>query len=539
MHLPLTGIVWLGLAIALNIDVQTAGSERMKVVPARSGSLNVEIEGVAYHSRYDPLREAKSFYAGLPLEEADVVLHFGWGLGYSGVHLSERLKADARVFVLEPDVEVFELFRVDPEHQALLEDSRFQYVVGPNVRQFVDDWGLAGCQDTDRILWIGWPRAEQLYGDLATSVHTSFNNRLRDRAGNLLTHFENGRTYFENAIENLRFSWDPAVGRLFGRFKGVPLVLVSAGPSLDRNIRHLRGLEERFFILAVDTALRPLLAGGVLPHAVIIADPSELNAQHVVGAIGPDTYLIAEQATHPLAMASARKRFQFSLGVFPDCLYQEFGLERSTLKVWGSVATAALDLACRMSADPIIFVGQDFSYTWRREYAGHTIFEGRGFKRKAQGPVQKDVWDRDVPTTENLLAYRDYFVRRMAEAHGTRFVNATEGGILTEGVELLSLRDAVHRYPHTRIAVWEILDRLHVQTRGQAPLTSHLHEVLTGTGANCDCVEGFLNLVARKAVLENDVGTIEEALNWGRQFLGEQPQHVTESDTVKCRSGSL
>jgi predicted O-methyltransferase YrrM len=52
-------------------------------------------------------------YADLRLEEADIVLHFGWGLGYSGVVLTERLKPDARVFVLEPDADVFELFRAE------------------------------------------------------------------------------------------------------------------------------------------------------------------------------------------------------------------------------------------------------------------------------------------------------------------------------------------------------------------------------------------------------------------------------------------
>ena len=457
-------------------------------------------------------------YADLRLEEADIVLHFGWGLGYSGVDLIERLKSDARVFVLEPDADVFELFRADGEHREVLEDSRFQFVVGPSVSQFVDDWGLEGCRDTDRILWVGWPRAEQLYADLASEVHAAFNTRLRDRAGNLLTHFKNGRIYFENAGANLRYGSDPAVGNLFEGFQGVPLVLVSAGPSLDRNIRQLKGIEERCFILAVDTALRPLLAAGVVPHAVMVADPSELNARHVVGAIGPDTYLIAEQAAHPLAMASARKRFQFSVGVFPDNLYQEFGIERSTLDVWGSVATAALDLANRMGADPIIFIGQDFSYTWGRDYASHTIFHGRSLNPKGLNRFEPDVWGREVPTTENLIAYRDFFVRRLAEASGTRLINATEGGILTAGVEICSLREALCRYATRRVDVAGKLAKLHVRGDPTPHLAPHLHEVLTQKDPSCGCLGSFLELVAKKAVLENDTPAIGESLSWGGDF---------------------
>jgi hypothetical protein len=76
------------------------------------------------------------------------------------------------------------------------------------------------------------------------------------------------------------------------------LIIVSAGPSLDRNIHELRGLLDRCFVLSVDTALRPLLAAGVVPHAVLIADPTELNARHVVGVMPDSVYLIAEQAVN-------------------------------------------------------------------------------------------------------------------------------------------------------------------------------------------------------------------------------------------------
>src|SRR5207249_5018397 len=115
---------------------------------------------------------------------------------------------------------------------------------------------------------------------------------------------------------------------------------------LDLNIQDLRGAADRCFILAVDTALRPLLAAGVTPHALIVADPSELNARHVVGAVPESVYMIAEQAVQPAALEAARLRFLFGLGLFPDPLFKKFGFAKSTLEVWGSVATGALDLAC-------------------------------------------------------------------------------------------------------------------------------------------------------------------------------------------------
>jgi hypothetical protein len=61
-------------------------------VTTQSGQINVEVDGVPYHSTYNPQREAQMFYRSHPVEEADVVLHFGWGLGYGSPIMRERLQ---------------------------------------------------------------------------------------------------------------------------------------------------------------------------------------------------------------------------------------------------------------------------------------------------------------------------------------------------------------------------------------------------------------------------------------------------------------
>lgn len=489
------------------------------MVASRSGHANIEVDGVGYHSPYDPAEEARRFYVGLPLGEADVVIHFGWGLGYAGPVLAERIRDDARVLVVEPDPEVFDLYRsgvgMNGGAPAPLVDSRFSFVDGSETSRFLDAVD-AYRQETDRFLWIDWPRAVRRTPDLSSALHAAFDRRLRDRAANLLTHFQNGWSYFENAVANLHHSGDPVVGRLSGRFRNVPLVLVAAGPSLDRNIRDLRGMESRCFILAVDTALRPLLEAGVVPQMVVTADPSALNARHVVGALPPSTFLAAEQGVHPRAMAAAVRRFQFSVRVFPDSLYAEFGLERSSLNVWGSVATAALDLALKTGADPIIFAGQDCAYSWDRAYARHTIFEDRDFDPGGGGTSAPDLFGRPVQTTENLLAYRDSLLRQVSAERRRRFINATEGGILHgPGIEVLTLRDALLKSCTSRVDVGSRLARLH---RRQAPpggMAAHLAHVLEERNRACGCLDGYLELVAKEALLQDDADGVDAAIRRG------------------------
>jgi hypothetical protein len=240
-----------------------------------------------------------------------------------------------------------------------------------------------------------------------------------------------------------------------------------------------------------------------------------LNARHVTGALPPSTYLIAEQAVHPPALRSASRRMIFSVGVFPDPLLAKFGLGKSTLQVWGSVATAALDLACRMGANPIIFAGQDFAYSWDREYASHTIFHDNPFDAALGGNARAtDIWNNQVHTTENLIAYRDYFVRKIKQTPRVRFINATEGGILTEAVELLSLKDALSQVCKRPLPL-PLGEVGAAKPRRVRAAIEHLLEALQTRSTACACLDGFLDLTAKEHLLKNNQEAIENSIKWG------------------------
>ncbi len=504
------------------IRIVSMATERLRRVPSRSGQPTVEVDGIAYHSVHDPMREVRRFYSALKLEDADVILHFGWGLGYCGETLRERTKPGARIVVFEPDEELFDLSRAESANRDVFEDDRFKFVVGAKVPHFFDDWETANFHETDQILWVEWPAALREHAQVAESLQARFKSHLRDRAANLLTHFQNGEVYFEHVIGNFEYQRDADAGRLFGRFRDIPLVLVSAGPSLDRNIGQLRRIKDQGFILSVDTALRPLLAAGITPHAVITEDPSELNAKHVVGAIPESVYLIAEQAVHRSALDAAARRFVFGLGLFPDSLFSKFGFGKSSLDAWGSVATTALDLACRLGANPIIFAGQDFAYSWYRDYASNTIYHGNVFYVERSGTAQADdIFGNAAYTTENMIAYRDYFVRRMKQAREVRFINATEGGILTQGAEITPLWEALDKCLMRPSGIADTLQECHQPAHASTDALEHLRQVLKYRRSDCDCLDGFLELTAKEHLLKGNEAEIEKTILRGIDAVAE------------------
>jgi hypothetical protein len=245
-----------------------------------------------------------------------------------------------------------------------------------------------------------------------------------------------------------------------------------------------------------------------------------MNAQHTAGIMPEGTYLIAEQAVHSSVLEGVPRRFLFGLGLFPDPLFGKFRFRKSRVDAWGSVATSALDLACRMGANPIIFAGQDFAYSWDQEYASNTIYQGNYFDVLESGKVQQpDLHGNEVHTTENLVAYRDYFVRRIKLATGIRFINATEGGILTQAVEILPLRAALTQCAQSPIDVEQTLQWCHVPSKPALDALLHLSNVLKTRRTDCDCLNGFLELTAKEHLLKKNEAEIEKKILWGRECL--------------------
>ena len=129
--------------------------QRLRSVTTRSGQINVEVNGVPYHSTYNPQREAQMFYRSHPVEEADVVLHFGWGSRVTGLRSCGSVSnpTPGSSFSSQTE-ELFKFSLAQVDNHAVLQDHRFQFVVGSRVGQFFDNWSLDGCQETDQFLWL-------------------------------------------------------------------------------------------------------------------------------------------------------------------------------------------------------------------------------------------------------------------------------------------------------------------------------------------------------------------------------------------------
>lgn len=183
-----------------------------------------------------------------------------------------------------------------------------------------------------------------------------------------------------------------------------PAVIIGAGPSLDASLGALKRFHDAVVLIAVDTAVKPLLAAGLEPDYVVTADPTGANAQHLAGLPDESDFdLVAEVSTGvDIARVPHWDVYWFQTQPYPDL--EDEGLRFQVLPSCGSVITSAASFAVMLGCRRLGFVGVDLSYPDWRPYCRGTIWEaGWEAQVTALTPLEA-IWRAEVTRKATLLA---------------------------------------------------------------------------------------------------------------------------------------
>ena len=243
----------------------------------------------------------------------------------------------------------------------------------------------------------------------------------------------------DNFIVNID-NYDDSVDVLFNKFKNIPLYLIAAGPSLDKNIHELRKIKNDRLILSVGRAVRSLLAADIMPDYIVITDPSDYLYTMQLKGLDIDVPIIALSTCDKNVMQNY-KGFRYIALQEGYPLAEEYArkMNFSTVRTGGSVATTGLDIAIKMGCNPIVFVGQDLAFTANQTHSKNT-FSKNIIETKSLRDVE-DIVGNIIQTSKNLYIYLRWIQNRVAEEKNIRFIDATEGGAKILGTEVMDLKD--------------------------------------------------------------------------------------------------
>jgi len=281
-----------------------------------------------------------------------------------------------------------------------------------------------------------------------------------------------GALIAKNDITNLPFVIKHrGVAELKDIYKDKPAILVSTGPSLQKNIHLLmdKDVQKRFVIIAVGQALRILLSYDIRPDFICSVDFGPVNFGHYKGLLDTtDIPLVTINRTYqPIIKHWEGPKFiSVSLDGTSTGTLLEFMMHKGGLLQGGSVSHMNLGLAVNMGCNPIIILGQDLAYT-DDDRSHHSLTDEAGkvdiqdntvvWKvddprseiqgEHSLGPLQwvNGYYGQPVKTNAGYVSFISTFERMFRSLPDTTFINATEGGAKLEGAEAMTLEEVIEK----------------------------------------------------------------------------------------------
>ena len=250
-----------------------------QILEARSGDRTARVEGpegssILLASKYKPREEARRMAEGLPYGPMTTYFVLGLGMGYHLLEIDRRRMPESRIVVIEADPRVFRTALTHVDLSRCLANDRVVVHVGGNPSQLFHELRNAVfdlmASEIQLVPHAPSMQSQSQYYEVASQLLEEF---VRGGSMTVRTAMILSKVSFSNRYENLvEYLTSGGVRVLGNRYRGVPGVIVSAGPSLHRNIDRLAELENRAVLFAVSTALKPLLGRGITPHFSVLLD---------------------------------------------------------------------------------------------------------------------------------------------------------------------------------------------------------------------------------------------------------------------------
>lgn len=415
----------------------------------------------ALASKRSPRAEGAKWASQADLAKHAAFVVRGFGLGYHVESLTRKAAGKGTVFVFEPDKRLLRAVLERIDHSAWLSgvylltdpDDRGAIVEATSRVEPLIAMGTTVLDHPASAARLAAGNAGQRFLERFTAVIAT----VRVSVASTLVQTQ---VTLRNCLQNLdHYATRPGIEQLRNAFAGRTAVVVSAGPSLQRNVDLLsrRGVADRFVIVAVQTVLKPLLARGIRPHFVCALDYHELSKRFYEGLTEESVRgvtLIAEPKVNPSVPAAFPGAIRMVGDGFLDTVLGDpatGGLARPMGRMQSGTTVAHLCcyFARFLGCDPVCLIGQDLGFTDGQYYsAGAAIHDVWGAELNEFKSLETMEWQRivrhrpmlrgetdhlgrPVYTDEQMHVYLMQFARdfRADAQAGRTTIDATEGGV--------------------------------------------------------------------------------------------------------------
>lgn len=377
------------------------------------------------------------------LYKIDLFVVFGVGLGYEWQALKPWLDSDSskRVIFVEDDLAILHHFLEQPHAQEMLlhPQTRLYYIDDDKLCKHVSEliaWNHfnkkqlfapsvyyqatrpKSTKKVDQKLRLFWNQIDEVLGEFTLYGGLQFRNFFRNI----------------DSFKKARFGSD-----LFHKFKGMPAIVVGAGPSLESCYDEIRRMQDSALIISGGTATNALLEAGIRPHFCVAVDPNPAQYSRLKQIQTFGIPMFYQTRVLPEGIANYAGELLYLRGgngqPLIEWIDKEIGIHGPLVDGGHSVANMSVELAHRLGCSPIIMVGYDLSYPGGRLYPtavkeALSAKESQELSRPITSSFQAVGNDGSEVSTEEKWIVEGTWILKYAEAHpGMKLINTSMEGL--------------------------------------------------------------------------------------------------------------
>lgn len=409
------------------------------------------------NSIYDIQNEVESIFSNVD-KDVETLILFGFGCGHYIEYIDKNYPHLKKLIIVEPLLDLF---------KQTLEYIDIEKTIRPLMNRNVCITFFVNETDQQASASIYFNVAEFLTLKMGLAFHVSYRtllngyfekicskllNEIRNIRLNSATSIAYAKLFLNNAINNWKkINYIPAE-RFFSEFKGLPAIVVSAGPSLEKHIDLLREVNHRALIVSVGSASRILDYHGIVPHFRCAVDPHS-NNEKIYNNIDTSTAPIfySDRFYHKSLYEYKAPKVKMitevdwiSQYIYKLMKYKDYMVVPSGF----SVANIALNLLCVAGCSKVILVGQDLCFTSNKVYAKGSHMDDFQLTVDKQNIVKaENIKGEEVYTKKQYLAMKQVFEQIAERYSEIEFINATEGGLNIQHFKNMNFHDVLKELP--------------------------------------------------------------------------------------------
>ena len=335
---------------------------------------NLMYNGYYLHNNYGAEVEAREIFSNVSNNNLSMHVIYGFGLGY--LFKEFALKSNGCVFLYEPDIEILAaVLEVVDFTNELSKQNVFIFNDFENFKKhYVSHYKLNSA--TSITFLPSYKKIfEQELSKFASDVNLLMgsviinNNYIKSKMSPAVKMLCNNIDLLLNEVPLIEFK---------DLYKNQTAVIVSAGPSLDRDIEILKKYRNNAIIFAVGQACRTLIKNGITPDYISMIETNNQMSQ-IEGLDISNIDIILEPITYDgLHKANFHKVISYpSHTSAPNLIWTNYAhIDASPYFSSGTVSYTLLYSAKIFGFKNIILCGQDLAFLYGKCYASDARHTG-------------------------------------------------------------------------------------------------------------------------------------------------------------------